>query len=412
MPRKNKAEKMEEIDPRLIPELNIITLGHVDHGKTTLTEALSGKWTASHSEEIKRGITLRLGYADVTVYYCENCDFYCTSAKCPKCFGDCVPKRTFSIVDAPGHETLMATVLSGSAIADGCLFVIAANERCPQPQTQEHLMVLDIAGIDKVVIVQNKIDLVTKERALENYREIKEFVKGSVAEHAPIIPVSAQQRINMEYVLQAVEQCIPTPERDLEAEPKFYIARSFDVNKPGESVANLKGGVLGGSVVRGELKVGDEIEILPGLQKGSEWKPLRTKILGLQKAGKNLERASAGGLVGVLTSLDPALTKADSLAGHVAGLPGALPPLRYELICEPRILERIVGEIEQKPIVRGEPLLVISGVTKTIGFVEKFSEAEMRLKLKIPVCCEEGEKISFARRVKDKWRLAGWGTVL
>ncbi len=412
MPRKKKAEEKGEIDSRMIPELNIITLGHVDHGKTTLTEALSGKWTASHSEEIKRGITLRLGYADVTVYYCEKCDYYCTSPKCPKCFGDCEPKRTFSIVDAPGHETLMATVLSGSALADGCLFVIAANERCPQPQTQEHLMVLDIAGIENVVIIQNKIDLVTKERTLESYREIKEFVKGTVAENAPIIPVSAQQRVNIEHVLRAIEEYIPTPERDITADPKFYIARSFDVNRPGEEISKLKGGVLGGSVVRGKLEVGEEIEILPGLEKNGKWQGVKTKILALQKAGKSIDVATAGGLVGVMTELDPFITRADSLAGHVAGLPGKIPELVYEIKCKPHILERVVGSQENKPIVQNEPFLVICGVTKTVGFVQRYSEKELVLKLKIPVCCEKGEKISFARRIADKWRLAGWGEVL
>lgn len=412
MPKKKKTEKKEEVDPRLIPELNIITLGHVDHGKTTLTEALSGKWTASHSEEIKRGITLRLGYADVTVYYCEKCDYYCTSQKCPKCFGDCVPKRTFSIVDAPGHETLMATVLSGSALADGCLFVIAANEPCPQPQTQEHLMVLDIAGIENVVIIQNKIDLVSRERAIESYQEIKEFVKGTVAENAPIIPVSAQQRVNIEHVLRAIEEYIPTPERDLSADPKFYIARSFDVNKPGEEIEKLKGGVLGGSVVRGKLEVGEEIEILPGLQKKDKWVSLRTKITGLQKAGKNISVATAGGLVGIMTELDPFLTRSDSLAGHVAGLPGKMPDLAYEIKCEPHMLERVIGLQESKPIAQNEPLLVICGVTKTVGFVQSYSQKELVLKLKIPVCCEKGEKISFARRIADKWRLAGWGKVI
>ena len=412
MPKKKEAEKREEMNSRLIPELNIITLGHVDHGKTTLTEALSGKWTASHSEEIKRGITLRLGYADVTVYYCEKCDYYCTSSKCLRCFGNCMPKRTFSIVDAPGHETLMATVLSGSALADGCLFVIAANERCPQPQTQEHLMVLDIAGIENVVIIQNKIDLVSKERAIENYYEIKEFVKGTIAEKAPVIPVSAQQRVNIEHVLRAIEEYIPTPKRDLNANPKFYIPRSFDVNKPGEKIENLKGGVLGGSVVRGKLEVGEKIEILPGLQKKGKWVALRTKITCLQKAGKNISIATAGGLVGVMTELDPFLTKSDSLAGHVAGLPGKMPELMYELKCEPNLLERVCGLKENKPIARNEPLLVICGVTKTIGIVEHYSEKELVLKLKIPVCCEKGEKISFARRIADKWRLAGWGKVI
>ena len=411
MSKKKISGRNEEIDPRLIPELNIITLGHVDHGKTTLTEALSGKWTASHSEEIKRGITLRLGYADVTVYYCKNCGIYTTSQKCMKCFNDCSPRRTFSIVDAPGHETLMATVLSGSAIAEGCIFVIAANEPCPQPQTKEHLMVLDIVGIKNIVIVQNKIDLVSKERAREHYEEIKRFVQGTVAEDAPIVPVSAQQRINIHYLLEAIENNIPTPKRDLKAEPKLYVARSFDVNKPGEEIKNLKGGILGGSIVRGKLEVGEEIEILPGVHYKDKWIPIRTEIKSLQKAGKNIEVATPGGLLGVMTGLDPFLTKSDSLAGQVVGIPGKLPEVLTELTFEPHIIGRgILGE--DKPFAQGEPLLITCGVMKTLGIVLNASENEIRVKLKIPVCAEKGEKISFSRRVAERWSLTGWGKIL
>jgi translation initiation factor 2 subunit 3 len=399
------------VDARLIPELNLITLGHVDHGKTTLTEALSGKWAAAHSEEIKRGITLRLGYADVTIYYCQKCDFYCTSQKCPKCFSDAEPQRTFSIVDAPGHETLMATVLSGSALADGALFVIAANEPCPQPQTQEHLMVLDIVGIDKIVIIQNKIDLVSEEDAKKNYQQIKEFVRGTVAENAPIIPVSAQQRINIEFVLRAIQEYIPTPKRNLEADPKFLVARSFDVNKPGTEISQLKGGVLGGSVVRGKLEVGQEIEVLPGIQRDGKWQSLRTTITSLQKAGKNLSVVTAGGLVGLGTKLDPFLTKSDSLAGSVVGLPEKLPPIRNEIKLKIHLLERVIGG-EVKEISKGEILLVVCGVTKSVGIVEDVSKEKISLKLKLPVVCEAGEKIAISRKVIDKWRLIGWGEVI
>jgi len=94
-------------------------------------------------------------------------------------------------------------------------------------------MALELIGVDKIVIAQNKIDTVSKERVLENYREIKEFVKGTVAENAPIIPISAQQRINIDALIQAIEETIPTPERDLDSPPLMHIARSFDVNKPG-----------------------------------------------------------------------------------------------------------------------------------------------------------------------------------
>ncbi len=401
----------DKIDSRLIPELNLITLGHVDHGKTTLTQALSGKWTDVHSEERKRGITLRLGYADVTIYKCKKCGALGTSAKCAKCFEEAEPQRTFSIIDAPGHETLMATVLAGSALADGVLFVIAANEECPQPQTKEHLMVLDIAGIKNVIIVQSKIDLVSEEQALKNYKQIKNLVKGTVAENAPIIPISAQQKINTDILLQAIQEKIFTPKRK-ENESRMLVARSFDINKPGSAPQELKGGVLGGSIVQGKFKIGEEIEIAPGIKKGNKWEPLRTKIIGLQKAGKNLEEAGAGGLLGIMTQLDPSLTKSDSLAGSVIGLPAKLPAVRNELNLKVNLLERIVGfEEKVKPLAVNEPLMIIVGVSRTVGTMASLGKV-VNIKLKMPVCCDAGEKVALSRRIADRWRLIGWGTVV
>ncbi len=158
MPRKKKtAEEKDEDNPekrkksskkeQTQPELSIGLVGHVDHGKTTLVKALSGRWTDTHSEELKRGITIRLGYADATFYKCPKCkgtDAYSVSEKCPKCGGNGKRLRTVSFVDAPGHESLMATMLCGSAIIDAAMLIIAANEPCPQPQTKEHLMALEI----------------------------------------------------------------------------------------------------------------------------------------------------------------------------------------------------------------------------------------------------------------------------
>ena len=150
-----------------IPSVNIGVVGHVDHGKTTLVYALTGTWTDRHSEEMKRGISIRLGYADATFYKCEKCegiDAYSTKPDCP-CGEKGTPFRSISFVDAPGHETLMATMLSGSALMDGAMLVIAANEKCPQPQTKEHLMALELVGIKNIVIVQNKIDVVSQKEA-------------------------------------------------------------------------------------------------------------------------------------------------------------------------------------------------------------------------------------------------------
>ncbi|MBW2994808.1 translation initiation factor IF-2 subunit gamma, partial [Candidatus Woesearchaeota archaeon] len=184
-------------NPSKQPEINIGLIGHVDHGKTTLTEALSGKWTDTHSEELKRGITIRLGYADAAFYKCDKCKKFCTSDKCSYCKGKAKLARIVSFVDAPGHETLMATMLSGAAIMDGALLLIAANEKCPQPQKKEHLVALGIAGIKNVVVIQNKIDLVSQEQAIENYKQIENFLKHTDYKKAPIIPISALHRANI-----------------------------------------------------------------------------------------------------------------------------------------------------------------------------------------------------------------------
>ena len=174
------------------PEVNIGMVGHVDHGKTTLTKALSGVWTDTHSEERKRGISIKLGYADTAFYRTPEGEFYPTGKK-PGGENDDPSElaRVVSFVDAPGHETLMAVMISGASIMDGALLLVSATETCPQPQTREHLAALEIAGIQNIVVVQNKIDLVTRERAIESHKEIKDFLKDSIASDAPIIPISA-----------------------------------------------------------------------------------------------------------------------------------------------------------------------------------------------------------------------------
>lgn len=397
-------EKDDEVDQRLIPEFNLITLGHVDHGKTSLTQALSGKWTDTHSEEIKRGITLRLGYADVTIHHCKKDDLYSSSNRCPRCMEECEPVRTFSIVDAPGHETLMATVLAGTAIADGALLLVAANEGI-QAQTREHLMVMNISGIKNIIIVQNKIDLVNEEQALKNYKEIKELVKGTVAENAPIIPVSAQQKLNIDALLKAINN-IPKHARD-EGNPKMLSVRSFDINKPGTQIEKLSGGILGGSIVSGNFKVGDEIEIKPGVKRNNKWETLKTRITGLQKAGKNLEKAGPGGLVGMLTSLDPSLTKADSLAGSTITLSGAAgEEVKNELNLKINFFDKL-----QKKILVGENLVIVAGVARTVGAVSSVGKT-VNIKLKLPVCAGAGDRVAFSRQIQNRWKLVGHGIVV
>lgn len=245
------------------PEINIGLVGHVDHGKTTLTQALSGIWTDTHSEERKRGISIKLGYADTAFYKTKEGQYYATGRR-PDGVDDIENElqRVVSFVDAPGHETLMAIMITGASIMDGAMLMVAANETCPQPQTREHLMALEIAGIKNIVIVQNKIDLVSKERALESYQEVKAFLKGTIAENAPVIPVSAHHDVNLDILIDAIEQTIPTPDRSKDKRSIMHVARSFDINRPGTRPSKLRGGVIGGSIVEGEFNDGDEVIIL------------------------------------------------------------------------------------------------------------------------------------------------------
>jgi translation initiation factor 2 subunit 3 len=394
-------------DPRLIPEVNIGMVGHVAHGKTTLVNAITGKLTLTHSEELKRGITIRLGYADATIYLCKNCGKYSTSQKCPYCFSETEPRRTVSFVDAPGHEALMATVLTGTGIMDGAIMVIAANEKCPQPQTAEHLTALEVAGIKNVIIAQTKIDLVTEEQAMKNYREIKNFVKGTILENAPIIPVSAQHRVNIEYVLEAIEKFIPTPKRDETKEPLMLVARSFDINKPGTEPEKLVGGVLGGALVQGKLKLGDKIEIRPGIRQKNAYVPLFSEVVGLQKAKKDLEEAGPGGLLGVMTKLDPSLTKSDALVGNVVGLEGKLPEVSHSLSLEVKFIREV-----KEPIKVGEDLLINVGVARSVGSVTSVKKDRIEIKLKIPVCFRKEERIAISRQIGGRWQLVGYGNAL
>jgi translation initiation factor 2 subunit 3 len=404
------------------PEVNIGTIGHVDHGKTTLVQALTGVWASRHSEELKRGITIRLGYADMPIYKCPKCEppkDYSTEPVCPNCGSKAIFVRTISFVDAPGHEALMATMLSGAGIMDGAILVIAADEPCPQPQTREHLAAAEVIGIKNIIIVQNKIDIVDQKRAQRSYEEIKNFVKGTVAENAPIIPVSAQRKINTDVLIHAIEEVIPTPQRDETKPPMMHIIRSFDVNKPGTMLDKLEGGIIGGTIVQGKFVVGEEIEIRPGINMEREGKtvyyPLISEIVSLHAGEKSVKEAHGGGLVGVGTLLDPSFSKADGLTGNIAGKTGMLPPTLTELTLETYVLERAVGTKELLKVEKinfDETLLLHVGAAVNIGKVTSVKNNVVKVKLTRPVCTQVGSRVAISRKITARWRLIGYGIIL
>ena len=399
------------------PEINIGMVGHVDHGKTTLTQALTGKWTDQHSEEMKRGISIKLGYADADFYRVtmKKGEKHYTSEPDKKEYkgGKLEHLRTVSFVDAPGHETLMAKMLSGAAIMDAAILIIAANEKCPQPQTREHLSALEVMGFDNIIIVQNKIDVCSKENAMESYKEIKEFLKGTQLEDAPIIPVSAHHNRNIDLLIQAIEEIFPTPKKDLKNDFQMNVARSFDINKPGTAPKNIKGGVLGGTISCGQVKIGDKLEIRPGRTTKKGLKPISAEVMSLH-SGISRQNLGPGGLVAIGTSLDPAMTKSDSLLGNVIGKPGSLPPVWDRLKVETTLLDRVVGtkniqDVEE--LKTKEPLVITVGTSTTVGVPVTVKDNIVDIKLSIPVCAPVGQRIALSRQVDGKWHLIGYGII-
>ena len=314
----------------------------------------------------------------------------------------------------------MAIMITGASIMDGAMLMVAANETCPQPQTREHLMALEIAGIKNIVIVQNKIDLVTKERAMESYSEIKEFLEGTIAQNAPVIPVSAHHDVNLDILIEAIEQTIPTPNRQEDERAVMHIARSFDVNRPGTRPAKLTGGVIGGSIVEGAFREGDEIIIGPGrkIEQGNKtrWEPIETTITSMQGGGGKRDVIMAGGLCGLGTLLDPSITTADNLSGQVLAKKGELPTIRTECSISVELMDTMVsgdGEGADKiyPLRNNEMLMVNVATSTSVGVVKGAEKEKATLHLRLPICADEGQRVSLSRRVGARWRLIGHGTI-
>jgi translation initiation factor 2 subunit 3 len=195
----------------------------------------------------------------------------------------------------------------------------------------------------------------------------------------------------------------------------MQIARSFDVNKPKTNPKNLMGGIVGGSLMRGKLRVGDEIEIRPGIKGEREWMPITTKVESIMASGRFIEEARPGGLIGVATKLDPFLTKADNLVGNVLGHPNELPPVLSEFTMETNLFKNVVGleeSVSVEKIKTNEPLMLAVGTAITLGEVKSVRDGIVEVSLRRPVCAESKWRVAISRRVGGRWRLIGSGIIV
>lgn len=414
------------------PTLNIGTIGHVAHGKSTIVKSISGVHTVRFKSEMIRNITIKLGYANAKIYKCnrKGCpspnNYTSTGSDVMDtvmchCGSDMTLVRHVSFVDCPGHGVLMSTMMNGASVMDAALLLIAANEKFPQPQTLEHIAATEICQLKNLIVLQNKVDLVKETEAAQQYYEIREFMKDTANESAPIIPISAQLGYNMDVICQYLVTKIPQPVRDLKSSPRMQVIRSFDVNRPGQLPEDLKGGICGGSISRGVFRLHDEIEIRPGIiQKDDKGKirciPIVSQIISLFAEKNQLEYAIPGGLIGVGTNIDPVFTKGDHLVGHVMGIRGQLPDIYDELEVNYFLLKKIIGQETErvsKPskLSVGEVLMINIQSMATAGKVSAIKGDMVKLSLQKPVCSEIGDKIAISRRIDKQFRLIGYGKI-
>jgi selenocysteine-specific elongation factor len=243
------------------------TAGHVDHGKSTLIERLTGIDPDRLAEEKKRGLTIDLGFAWLTL----------------------PSGREAGIVDVPGHERFVHNMLAGAGSIDATIFVVAANEGW-KPQSEEHLAILDLLGARGGVVALTKSDLVDRERLPAIAAEVARRLEGTILNGAPLVPVSATTGDGLEDLLSAVDAMLErTPESADRGRPRLFIDRSFTMKGTGT--------VVTGTLTGGRLRLEDEIEILPA--------GTRARIRSIQTHKQKRDEATPGSRVALnLAGLD------------------------------------------------------------------------------------------------------------
>jgi len=439
--------------------LNIGCIGHVAHGKSSLVRQLTGVKTQKHKDELERNITIRLGYANAKLFECETpgCPEELRYAWRPSSFKHMRLTqhdwtyhlvRHVSFVDCPGHEALMQNMISGAAVMDAAILLVAANEPCPAAQTMEHLSAVSCLGLEHIVTIQNKVDLVSAAEAEEHFEAVETFIEGTAAAARGVTPICAQLGHNLGAVC-ALIAALPRPDRRVGAPAHMHLVRSFDVNRPGTDVHALRGGVAGGALTCGVLTIGDEVELRPGILGRTPngevtCTPLRTRVESLFSEGTALQQAFPGGLIGVGTALDAWLAKEDRLKGLVLGQVGTLPPIFCEITVKTSLMRRaarneIAGTeekakakaattaaMERRPqmadpdpkaekaerLRSDEELLISVGASSCAGRVRAAKSGRARIELDTPICAALGDTVALSRRRDGKWRLIGRADIL
>lgn len=408
------------------PTVNVGMIGSVSNGKSSITEKLTGIKTQKYSSEKERNITIKLGYANAKIFQCPDCPkpqcYQSTQSEiyelnCKYCCSEMELKKHISIVDSPGHHSLMATMLNGAAVMDTTILVESVANDGLAFQTSEHLAATDLIDLPNKIVCMNKMDLVKKDVALEKiYALQNELKKYKITKNSPIVPVAANHGLNIDILCQYICETIEEPVRDINASLKMIVVRSFNINKPDTEIDKLQGGVVGGTVVKGKLKVGDYVTVCPGYitksgDKKWTYKPLTTKVLSINSEKNNLNSAIPGGLIGVQLDIDPGFAAKDGLVGQLVTVTSNLENYRvYETLF---MTFNLLDRLNSLNIKKDDILIINCNSNNTKGKVVKIKGHKMEIDLlECPICLELGDYLTLSKIVDTNIVVIGRGQVL
>lgn len=407
------------------PTINVGMIGSVSNGKSSVTEKLTSIKTQKHSSEMKRNITIKLGYANAKIFKCAECpapSCYqhqpCSvmDANCSLCDKPMTLEKHISITDTPGHQGLMTTMLNGTCVMDTTILVESASNDGLASQTKHHLLATKMIGVNNSITCLNKMDLVKKQKGLEKVDELRKNLIGTMAENSPVIPVVANHGINIDVLCEYICKFIQEPIRNYDATLKMIIIRSFNINKQEVSLDQLEGGVVGGSITQGVLHKGDKISIYPGLidknndSEKTRWKykPIKGTVLSINSETNNLDFAIPGGLIGIKLDIDPGLAVKDNLVGNIL--------TNYDNTDAYTVYEIIFVELElfnDIQITNKEILVVNSNACseKCEVVKTKNNKAELKL-LEKPICAIKSDYITISKIIMNNITVVGRAKIL
>jgi translation initiation factor 2 subunit 3 len=401
------------------PLINIGTLGSVSDGKSTFIAKCTGTFTQRHANEQHRNITIRQGYANMKIWK-EDDQYYTTDTK-PQTFTtdcgiNCTLVNHISFIDCPGHQELIKVMLTSIEQMDGAIVVVAVDQPLAnKPQLIQHLAAAKLGRIKKIIVCMNKIDLVTKDVLIERKKELDIMLKQYDIVPFAIIPTCFNKNIGLKYVIRAIMELFNP--KDFIGRTNtcalFRTSRSFDINIPGTDWTKVVGGVIGGSLAEGNLKVGDQIEIRPGMISGRDGKfvcqPIITTILSVKTDTTELSEIVPGGLIGIRTDADPFYFKSDKLIGQIIGNVGKMPNV-YSEISLPIEIVTLFGSYQWTPNDKKSVSIQI-GTQMTDAVISNISKDQnITFVFKIPVCISDNQHIVICCNIDKILRIVAEGT--